>query len=120
MLYIYIYTLVKFKWQFIFHVSLSLCLCHFCNDKTKNQLKGFHGKLCETKIINNYCTEIVCQNGGQCNILDNGKEYCTCLKNYHGLYCEVEENQEEQNTELFRIEKDEIEMVRLEKNYLFL
>ncbi|CAH8447399.1 unnamed protein product [Schistosoma haematobium] len=80
--------------------DLFVCLCP----------EGFHGKLCETKIINNYCTEIVCQNGGQCNILDNGKEYCTCLKNYHGLYCEVEENQEEQNTELFRIEKDQIEM----------
>ncbi|CAI2723409.1 unnamed protein product [Schistosoma spindalis] len=80
--------------------DLFVCLCP----------EGFHGKLCETKIINNYCTEIVCQNGGQCNILDNGKEYCTCLKNYHGLYCEVEESQEEQNTQLFRTEKDRNEM----------
>ncbi|CAH8444816.1 unnamed protein product [Schistosoma turkestanicum] len=76
--------------------------------------EGFHGKLCETKIINNYCTEIVCQNGGQCNILDNGKEYCTCLNNYHGLYCEAEKKQTEQNVELFKTEKEQNEIKKFD------
>ncbi|KAK4472435.1 hypothetical protein MN116_003689 [Schistosoma mekongi] len=73
-----------------------VCLC----------AEGFRGKLCETKIINYHCMDtIVCQNGGKCTVDNNGKEYCKCLKNYQGVYCEYEVKREDNTDLLHRIEE---------------
>ncbi|KAH8853696.1 Neurogenic locus Notch protein [Schistosoma japonicum] len=77
-----------------------VCLC----------AEGFRGKLCETKIINYHCMDtIVCQNGGKCTVDNDGREYCKCLKNYQGVYCEDEVNRED-NTNLLHRREEQKEM----------
>ncbi|GFN94304.1 neurogenic locus notch-like protein 1 [Plakobranchus ocellatus] len=55
---------------------------------------GWTGSTCDTRI--NYCLNVVCKNGGNCQRLSNGF-MCSCPRGYEGPLCEDDVNECESN-----------------------